>query len=240
MTRYIKQLLFAAAMTTMLTACGDEGFTPESIDTKPVAATERGTFTDPRDGETYNWVRYGNAEWMAENFRLEMNDVNKCRLYNVKEDQAESDKRPPADPKHYGRLYTYNGAIEACPDGWRLPTDDDWKELEMAMGMSRGDAERREWRGNVAGKMLTCYDRVTDLNLLLAGYYTYHTTGVSSGFRFLGSQGYYWTSTPDDAKASGYSFYRRMVYNRGSVYRESTDNGQYLSVRYVRDAISYK
>ncbi len=31
----------------------------------------------------------------------------------------------------YGLLYTYDAALKALPDGWRLPTDEDWKNWKQ-------------------------------------------------------------------------------------------------------------
>ena len=45
----------------------------------------------------------------------------------------------------YGLLYTYDAALKALPDGWRLPTDEDWKKLETELYMD-GD----EWNEKVA------------------------------------------------------------------------------------------
>ena len=47
-------------------------------------------------------------------------------------------------------LYTYEGALKAVPEGWRLPTDDDWKKLEATLGMSVSQIGMLdEWRGKL-------------------------------------------------------------------------------------------
>lgn len=193
-----------------------------------IPASAKGTFTDSRDGNSYGWVRYGNLEWMSENFRYDMKDDSNCQLYLNADDS-------PVDPMVYGRLYTYSGAVNACPDGWRLPTDDDWKSLEKVFGMSDSEADGREWRGNVAGLMLSMYGEKTDFNILLAGYFTQNTTAQTNGWRHLGSYGFYWTATKEPEKGTFY-YYRKFIYNSKSIYRESMEPGNMLSVRYVRDA----
>ena len=34
------------------------------------------------------------------------------------------------DFNEHGNLYTWEEALAACPEGWRLPTDEDWQNLE--------------------------------------------------------------------------------------------------------------
>lgn len=216
--------LFAFAGITF-TSCSSD----DDGEAKVVRATDKGTFTDTRDGNVYRWVRYGNLEWMADNFRLNLNDDVRCWLYG-----DPNGKR--VDVNKYGRLYTYQGALDACPEGWRLPTDEDWRQLEMLLGMSKNDADAYEWRGNIAKSMLTMYGDSTDLNLILAGLYSSHNTGGQAYGYHMGSLGYYWTSTVDSVKGAGFYFYRRFIYNRTSVYRQSTDGDNFFSVRYVRDA----
>ena len=48
----------------------------------------------------------------------------------------------------YGLLYTYEAALRAVPEGWRLPSDEDWRKLESALGMTSEEiAKTDEWRG---------------------------------------------------------------------------------------------
>ena len=42
----------------------------------------------------------------------------------------------------------------ACPDGWHLPSDAEWKELEMHLGMSQEEADNEGWRGTDEGNKL--------------------------------------------------------------------------------------
>ena len=52
-------------------------------------------------------------------------------------------------------LYTYEAALQAIPEGWRLPTDEDWEKLERALGMSAAELDKtNEWRGNREAALL--------------------------------------------------------------------------------------
>ena len=77
-------------------------------------------FTDKRNYRTYKAVQIGDLTWMAENLKYEMSD---SWCYNNDKDMCEK----------YGRLYTWYSAQEACPEGWRLPTIDDWNSLNDAV-----------------------------------------------------------------------------------------------------------
>lgn len=40
--------------------------------------------------------------------------------------------------KKFGLLYSYQQAAEACPEGWQLPSETDWKNLEKEVGQMIG------------------------------------------------------------------------------------------------------
>lgn len=219
---YIIALLWSCLS---FTSCSNDDETP----TDQIAPSTTGTFTDTRDGENYNWVRYGNLEWMAENFRYNLNDQEQtCRLYKI--------DNKAVDVKKYGRLYTHVGALNACPEGWRLPTDEDWKNLEIQLGMSATDADKMGYRSNIANRMLNEYDSQPALNLTLAGYYTPNMTMGLTGYRFIGSKAYYWTASTDTDKGENFFIFRELIANSPSVRRQSTTDSFFMSVRYVRDA----
>jgi uncharacterized protein (TIGR02145 family) len=86
----------------------------------PVCADEN-TFTDPRDGQVYKIVRIGNQVWFAENLNYE---VDGSRCYDDRPENCEI----------YGRLYNWRTALTVCPEGWRLPSTQDWRELIGFLG----------------------------------------------------------------------------------------------------------
>ena len=58
--------------------------------------------------------------------------------------------------KKYGFLYSYAAAKAAVPEGWRLPSDQDWQQLEQALGLTAEEAQRNNaWRGTGLGKVLS-------------------------------------------------------------------------------------
>lgn len=83
------------------------------------------SFTDPRDGQFYKTVTYeinhskdsiSKVTWLAENLKYKTQD-SFCFNDN------------PQNCDKYGRYYTWDAAMTACPQGWRVPSDSDWAQL---------------------------------------------------------------------------------------------------------------
>lgn len=225
--------IFCLLSLFWLTACHND----EDASLPNITPEAQGTYTDQRDGNEYHWIRINGLEWMTDNLRYDLKDGINNSFYldyyslnhNLQEDKFSA---------KYGFLYTYQGAIDAVPEGgWRVPTDDDWKSLERSLGMSKEETDAFEWRGATAGELMKQSDEGTLLRTLLAGYYTSLTIMQTPGYRFMGVYGYYWTSTKDENKEGEYYFYRKLYANSSQVYRQSIDkSANQLSVKLVRNA----
>lgn len=94
----------------------------------------------------------------------------------------------------YGFLYTYEGALKALPEGWRLPTDEDWKKLEETLGMNPQELDLlEEWRGATAGILL--HDAKTGFNVNYAGTRAYGKFENASPYMNKDMNAYYWSSS---------------------------------------------
>jgi uncharacterized protein (TIGR02145 family) len=80
-----------------------------------------GRFIDPRDGQSYKTVVIGNQEWMAENLN-----------YGTVGSYCYSDL--PTSCEEFGRLYTWETALYVCPEGWHLPTSEEFRTLRSNVG----------------------------------------------------------------------------------------------------------
>lgn len=105
------------------------------------------------------------------------------------------------DPKfdgwkvEYGFLYSFEAAQKAVPEGWRLPSDKDWQQLEQALGLSAQEAQRNNaWRGAGLGTAMS-EGGASGFNAPLGGANAYQK---ARGQLYLnrGKSWYYWTSTP--------------------------------------------
>lgn len=205
-----------------------------------VLPTVFGTFTDERDGTEYHWVRLGGLDWMTENLRY----VPETGVFAP--DLTEpypgyyDDGQDTLYYKLHGGLYDYETALAAVPEGWRLPTDEDWQALEETLGMDAGELTIVGKRGNVQGELMQQGEEGTGLSLELGGYYISdeEDARLMTVFTYENVYGFYWTASIDESKANeNFVYYRQIFYNSPQVERNSMTKWNLLSVRCVRDAV---
>ena len=192
-----------------------EDYEPVSSSSTKVSSSseseERGTFTDTRDDQIYKYVKIGNQEWMAENLNYE---TANSYCYN---DSTENCKK-------YGRLYTWQAALNACPSGWHLPTNEEFETLMSNVGGC-----------DVAGEMLKSttgwYDDGNGVdkygfNVLPAG------NRLNLGnFLYAGKGALFWSATEI---GESYAYYLDLDYNYESAGLISRTKDDAYSVRCLR------
>jgi len=174
-------------------------------------------------GNNYAVVIIGTQTWMAENMN-----------YETENSWCQGDD--PANCEIYGRLYTWNAALTACPDGWHLSSDDEWKILEMYLGMSQIEADKTGLRGTDEGKKLKStsgwYSNGNGTDavgfMALPGGYR----GSDGTYFGLGKNGMWWMATEQN---STYAWTRRLYYNQDKVGRESSRKDTGFIVRCLQD-----
>lgn len=140
----------------------------------------------------------------------------------------------------FGLLYTLDAARRAVPEGWRIPTDEDWKKLERALGMPDAELGRLEtWRG---GSYISEWFKSPEsgFNLRYAGTRAYHSlNGYSMGKVFMNKdmKAYYLADCEIQQNDSTYFNLVRIVslLNDG-VMRATMHPTSAHSLRLVRDA----
>lgn len=144
------------------------------------------------DGNIYSTVKIGEQTWMGENLRaMHAPDGSEITSYSYYEDSDSI--------KKYGRLYNWDavmngskteGAQGICPNGWHVPSDDEWKQLEIAQGMTQSEADMTNtWRGAPVGTLLKTGGD-SGYEAQLSGRRASNGT-----FSLIGRMEYMWTST---------------------------------------------
>lgn len=200
------------------------------------------------DNNLYEVVRIGSALWMAENLATTTFNIDNEEIPTVATG-AEwialtgpgycwyQDNETEFKPL-YGALYNWFAASNAnlCPTGWHVPTELEFRALEVALGMSANDAAIREWRGTNQGTQLKSTERWSALpgtnssgfNALPAGFRIY-TTGQ---FQNVGNIAYFWSTTSDsDLRAMA----RQLDYLHENVYSGAAMKVAGKSVRCVKN-----
>lgn len=211
----------------------------------PFETDDRGTFIDARDGREYEWVKIGDQLWMAENLAwlpsvsASSSGSMASPVYYVigYGGSNEADAKSLGTYIAYGALYNHKAAMTACPEGWKLPGDDDWQAFEQHLGMSEDEAGSEGFRlsGDVGTKLKAEIgwanggfgDNSSGFKALPGGF-RLSSTGT---FAKLGQTGCFWTSY-DFGGGMGY---HRCLYESGNgVDRGEEDFKTGLSVRCLR------
>ena len=187
-----------------LCACSDSLAGDEAGDT-----SRSNILVDARDLQTYKTVEIGGQVWMAENLNYrvvwERDDLDTLHgwswCYNDSAQYCEKN----------GRLYQWDEALYACPDGWDFPSKADFDSLIEAVGG---------------------FDHAADSLMALE-----FISEIGGGYHFLeyynyfDEYAYFWTT--DEVRAN----YARTVMlekGRSSVSYDETYEEFALSVRCVR------
>jgi len=187
---------------------------------------------DTRDGLSYTVVKIGNNIWMARNL-MYMDDGWKRNYDFVVENGVcaswcyyDEDIHPDSCNK-YGRLYTWDAALVACPDGWRLPTMQDWWDLiDFAGGSTIAGSKLKAtlgWHNTGNGTDEFGFSA-------LPGGLRNNTS--NNMFNEIGTSGNWWSSghSTDFAVAAKFN----MHSDNNSVYTKDHGKVNALSVRCVR------
>jgi len=200
-------------------------------------------FEDERDGKEYSALKIGSLDWMVENLAYlpyvddpaEVSSVKKLYYVYSYEGGDVNEAKGTEYFGKYGVLYNWRAAINACPEGWRLPTDDDWKSLEMYLGMDESELEMENWRsfGDIGIKLkdsigwLSGYgDNSSWFNAKPGGY-----NGYDGGSFGEGSAASFWASVKCSDQ---FAWCRSLSANEIGIFRSCAYTRYGYSVRCVR------
>ncbi len=146
---------------------------------------------------------------------------------DVKTDPSYCYEDAEVNCRRYGRLYTWESARQGCQslgDGWRLPTDGEWRQMAKHYG---GVSEDSAEKGKAAYKALLAGGD-SGFNALLGG-------GRSDDGQYarLEAHGFYWTASESD---SGTGWFYNFGRGGQALHRQSGGEKQRaFSVRCVRE-----
>jgi len=220
-------------------------------------------FIDPRDGNVYKTVQIGDQVWMAENLRSTIysdgspislvEDASQWEAQNGSGAYCWYDNNP-SNQYTYGALYNFYAAMNGeqssdlnpsgvqgvCPSGWHLPSDKEWKELEMFLGMTQIEADNLGWRGtNEGSKLAGQIDLWTTTGELIENpeFGTSNFAAIPAGhrnpdyiisdFADIGFGASWWSATD--------SYARDIQLLNSKIYRNNFDRRYGFSVRCVQD-----
>jgi len=102
-----------------------------------IGSVTTGTLIDSRDDKVYKTVKIGDQWWMAENLAWlpsvsPSSEGSTADPYYYVYDYQGTDvteARATGNFQTYGVLYNWPSAMDACPAGWHLPSDEEWTTL---------------------------------------------------------------------------------------------------------------
>ncbi len=221
------------------------------------AISQTGTVTDS-EGNQYGTVQIDDLVWMSENLRVKQyNDGTEIPNVQDNGEWGETTsgawshfQNDSANEDLFGVLYNFYAATDSrgiCPDGWRVPSQQDFESLELAAGMPADSLDRvGDFGGqlaNVGGKLKAVSDLWRADNDGAEDAFGF--AALPGGARFAGGAfsdppsidafGGYW-STLENADNTEQAFRRLMRFDNTGILRNAVPKsvGQYI--RCVADA----
>ena len=177
-----------------------------------------------------NWLAIGTQVWAKANLNVGTRIAGASAQTNNSTLEKYCYGDTDANCTTYGGLYQWDEAMQyvttagaqgVCPAGSHIPTDAEYKTLEMQLGMSQATADTTGWRGTTEGTQLKS-GGTSGLNVPLAGY-----RSTDGSFGNLSSNAYLWSSSESSTSA----WTRDLNSGFATVNRTTCDKGYGFSVR---------
>jgi uncharacterized protein (TIGR02145 family) len=231
-------------------AMNDVGLGYGSVDSFTTFADSTGQTAIDIDGNVYQTINIGSQVWMAENLKVTHYRTGEDISNIVNQDvwdtlttgaycQFDNDTSYIAV---YGRLYNWYAVDDSrnlAPAGWHIPTDAEWKQLEINLGMSQADADLIGYRSvDVGGKLketgILHWSSPNTGATNESGFTALPGGGRSDNGSFfqLGISANFWTST---ANSLSDAWDRSISSNNAAIYRIWISKRYGISVRCVKD-----
>ena len=177
---------------------------------------ETGSVTDARDGKVYKTVKINDQVWMGEN--LAFKTENGCSVYDNIKDYV----------KTHGYLYTWEAATKACPDGWHLPSMQDWWYLSNFLGGDEQAGGKLKQTGTTSWKS-------PNTGATNSSGFTALSSGQSGdrNMEYIGSTTFFWTNVDDDDVTS---WCGALYSSRGELSLYPVNKKDGYSVRCIKNS----
>jgi uncharacterized protein (TIGR02145 family) len=216
------------------------------------APTEYGTVQDIQ-GNVYQTIKIGDQWWMAENLKVSRYRDSSLIL-KVTSDTSIWNHDTTGAYCLYSQLsnapgflynwFAVNNARGLAPAGWHIPSDAEWKTLEMYLGMNQDEADKLNFRGIDEGEKMKMsgstywnpYGNIWSTNesgfSALAGNCRMFDGQWGTPGDFM-STGFWWSSTLNTAQDK--AWYRHLDYKKPNVFRYYGPKTYGFSIRCVKD-----
>jgi len=231
--KLLSSLLIGSIVASVIFAsCNKDEATPDN----PDYSQPEGVFKDNRDNKEYKWVKIGNQIWMAENLAFKV-DTGGCWAYEDNENYV----------KTYGYLYNWRTAKAAAPNGWHLPSKEEWTQLFDYLiengysydgvvgneGIAKSLATDNGWnisdnQGAIGNSDYPDFQNKSYFSALPGGNYTTYS------YASMGHYGSWWSSTVGEYSED--EAYRiTLISDRSNCETRVSVNWIGVSVRYIKD-----
>ena len=219
-----------------------------------IGSVTTGTLIDSRDDKVYKTVKIGDQWWMAENLAWlpsvsPSSEGSTADPYYYVYDYQGTDvteAKATGNFQTYGVLYNWPSAMDACPAGWHLPSDEEWTTLEnylIANGynydgtitdnkIAKSLASTTLWGSSTEAGAVGNTDypekrNATGFTALPGG--GRHDNG---GFGGIGNLGCWWSATEGSTNGP---WGRGLYYGYSNVFRDGSRKMYGFSVRCLKD-----
>jgi uncharacterized protein (TIGR02145 family) len=183
-------------------------------------------------GYSYSTVQIGTQCWYAENNRYlpVVSDINAPSYTSPRYyEYVNSDG--------YSAVLYNSPAVNSpdiCPSGWHMPIDDEWQQLEMALGMSASDAMSMGPRGNQGLQLKSTTGWEDNGNGNNSSGFNAFPDGFADYGYFVQQDefGHFWSLTES---STNHSFGRTLSAYNDAVYRGELDHSHGYSSRCLLD-----